>query len=710
DVTVVKQQQEALRQQNEEMAAMTEELTAQNEEFRANQEELRAQQEEMQHKARLLEAQGRQLEQARLEAEAKADELQRANRYKSQFLANMSHELRTPLNSILILARSLAENESGNLSPDQVESATVISDSGSHLLTLINDILDLSKIEAGRFELRDEEFLLDEVLTYLQRAFNPMAEKKGIAFTVSADPSVPDQVRGDRQRITQILTNLLSNAVKITDAGEVKLSARTEGDDLCFSVSDTGIGIPQDKLEVIFGAFQQVDGSASRKYGGSGLGLAITRRLLELMGGSIRVESTPGRGSTFSVCWPLNQPPRPVAAVPKPAPSRPNASAPAASPAAPPGAPIMVVEDDVQLVSILERLIDTLGFKVVAADSGEKALEQIAQARPAGVLLDLGLPGMQGMEVLRRLKADPESAGIPVFIMSGAEDTGEAKTLGALGYLRKPVTRDSIASAIRTMLENAPTPRRRTVLAVEDNEVDAGGLRALFRADPIDLVAIASGHEALQWLQREHADAVILDLILPDISGFDWLNQLAGESSHPPVIVFSAREVTEEELFQLRQHAEAVVIKGKSNERLREEVLLALKTEHVEARAPVGPASKGQRLLLVDDDVRNLFALAKVLRSKGYPVEMAPSGAKALQLLEQQNFAAILTDIMMPEMDGYSLIRRIRELGYKDLPIIAVTAKAMPGDVDLCLEAGANDYVTKPVDINLLLGVIARWL
>jgi len=712
DVTEVKQQQEALRQNNEEMKAMTEELKAQNEEFRANQEELRAQQEEMQHKNQLLETQRRELEQARQEAEAKARELGLANQYKSDFLANMSHELRTPLNSILILAKNLSENEDSNLTEDQVESAAVISESGTHLLTLINDILDLSKIEAGRFELFSEDFPLDEVMAYLRRTFMPLAERKNIGFDIEVDTTAPEAIHGDRQRITQVLTNLLSNAIKFTDSGHVKTAVRGEADHLRFDITDTGIGIPDDKLESIFGVFQQVDGGTSRKYGGSGLGLAISKRLTELMGGSIGVISAPGRGSTFTVKIPLalaaEQIVKPAKVIEK--------SKPVIDVARRSGAPVLVVEDDNRLVSILQRLIDTLGFPVATVESGEKALEFIGHTRPAGLLLDLGLPGMHGMEVLRKLKAEPSTADIPVFIMSGAQDTGEAKTLGALGFLKKPVTKDSIAAAIRTMLEQAAASSpQRTVLMIEDNAADILALQTLFRHDGVEIEAVQTGKEALEWLTHNQADAIILDLQLPDISGFDWLQQLGG-IAHPPIVVYSARELTSEELFQLRRHADAVVTKGNNNERLHQEVLRLLSLPSLLAQpyaapSPIPPISgDSRRLLLVDDDVRNLFALAKVLRQKGFKVDVVPSGAKALELLQQQSFDAVLCDIMMPEMDGYALMGRIRALGYGDLPLIAVTAKAMPGDVELCMQAGANDYIPKPVDINKLLEVLSRWL
>ena len=718
---------EEMKSLNEELRSQAEEMKAQNEELRASQEELRAQQEEIAHKNQVLETQSRELEGARREAESKASELQRASQYKSEFLANMSHELRTPLNSILILAQDLAANAEGNLLPDQAESASVIHESGNQLLTLINDILDLSKIEANRLEVLREDLPLDEVLSYLRRVFAPLAEKKGIAFRVEIDPAVPETLHGDRQRLTQVLTNLLSNAVKFTESGQVDLRVK-QGDGLIiFDVCDTGIGIPADKIEHVFGVFQQLDGTTSRKYGGSGLGLAITRRLVELMGGKIIVSSTPGEGSCFSVQLPERASDAagrsakpPVKSESKPTP-KPRDEAPAATVdknTLSAGGSILVVEDDKRLTSILQRLIDTLGFSVSCVDSGEAAWQFLSTQRPAGILLDLGLPGMSGMEVLRRLKADPSRASIPVFIMSGASDTGEAATLGAVGFLKKPVTRDVISSALQTMCRLSASLTRQQVLLVEDDTTTVMALKKLFQNDALDLLPCASGGEALARLQNNTCAAVILDLGLADMSGLEWLERLAREGvQHPPVVVYSARDLDKDELLALRAYTDVVVTKGShASERLREEVLLALNAPSSPAvpAVPVTPRLGGQKpchLLLVDDDVRNLFALSKALRAKGnLQVTVAETGARALALLREGHFDAVLTDIMMPEMDGYELTRQIRALGYQDLPIIAVTAKAMQGDSELCLQVGANAYVAKPVDVDHLMEVLQQWL
>jgi CheY-like chemotaxis protein/signal transduction histidine kinase len=702
---------------SDEMRGQSEELKVQNSELLATQEELRVQREELEQKNRSLEAQGRQLELGRSEAEARARELAQANSYKSQFLANMSHELRTPLNSILILARHLAENAAGHLDSDEVESAGVIHESGNQLLSLINDILDLSKIEAGKIETLLEDFPVSEMLLYLHRLFEPLAAKKSIALSIDADAAATLMIHSDRRLLTQVLTNLLSNAIKFTDRGSVCLSVRTEDQGLRFDVTDSGIGIPADQVGRLFNAFQQLDAETTRKYGGSGLGLAISRKLVGLLGGEIEVDSALGRGSRFSVRLPgvAAGAGAPTASVPSPAST--------AATVAGRGTLILVVEDDGRLVPIVTRLIETLGYAVLAVDSGEKALELIGAERPAGVLLDLGLPGISGFEVLRRMKADPASADIPVYIISGTPDNGEAKALGAVGYIRKPITRNAVLAAIRDMLDRsprvaagAPPTGRPQVLLVEDDEASSLAVRVLFKDTDIEFSQQRNGSAALAALRSTRFDAVILDLTLPDMSGFEWLDRAAVEMPQPPpVVVYSARDLDDAELLRLHTHADAVISKGRLNgqasARLREEVLLAITRQAREkGDAPAAAGARHGALLVVDDDVRNQAALSKALRSRGYAVSVAGSGAQALDMLVAGNFAAVLTDIMMPEMDGYELIRRMRAGTAGQIPIIAVTAKAMPGDIELCLAAGATDYLAKPVDIDHLLALLEKWL
>ncbi|MDP1773351.1 MAG: response regulator [Methylobacter sp.] len=706
---IMLEQQQSLLQSNAEMQAITEELRSQseemksqNEELKSSQEELRAQQEETSLKNQLLEKQSKQLQDVVTDVKAKAEELQQANQYKSEFLANMSHELRTPLNSILILSKSLAENDEHNLSADQIESASVISESGIQLLTLINDILDLSKIEAGKLELMKESFSLNEMTAYIRRVFLPQAEIKNLSFTIDIAANLPEHIYTDRQRLTQVLSNLLTNAIKFTEVGSVKVLISQIDDDLQIEVVDTGIGIPPDKLEHIFGAFQQLDGSTSRKYGGSGLGLAISRNLAHLLGGKITVISTIGKGSQFILR---------LSKLFTPSENQAEAHLPIATPSAVAavtttgGGSILLVEDDTRLLAILGRMIAALGFTPIAVESAEQALSTLAETQLTGAFIDLGLPKMSGMELLRQMKANEATAKIPVFIMSGAVDTGEAKSLGALGFLEKPVTRDIIIDALKTMVQVTHDLAVPQILLIEDNPVDRKFVENLLKDTTLDIVAAETGGEALQLLQTHRFAVVILDLQLPDMSGFDWLKQAQHHLNPPPIIIYSARELTENEVFELKGVTESIVTKDALSDRLREEVLYALRYTDSPA-STCSEQTMGKKLLLVDDDARNLYALTKVLKSKGFVVEVAPDSIKALELLGQTTFDVLLTDIMMPQVDGYELIRRVRALNYDKLQIIAITAKAMQGDDALCLQAGANAYLAKPVDVNALIELI----
>ena len=717
------EQQELLQQSNSELQAFTEELRgqseemrSQNEELRSSQEELRAQQEETLLKNQLLETQSKQLEEFIAESKAKAEELKRSNQYKSEFLANMSHELRTPLNSILILSKNLAENDEHNLNDDQIESASVISESGTQLLTLINDILDLSKIEAGKLELSKETFPLTDMMTYLRRVFLPQSEKKHLQFEIEIAHDVPESIYTDKQRLTQILTNLLTNAIKFTDLGTVKVIFNKLNDNLRITVVDSGIGIPAEKLDHIFGAFQQLDGSTSRKYGGSGLGLAISRNLANLLDGEISVTSQIGVGSQFVVDLKnifsnissresnhhhVVAPPEPILIKLKEDISE-NKN-------------ILLVEDDLRLLAILGRMITALGFSVISVDSAEKALIELDKQPIMGVFLDLGLPKMSGMELLRQIKENLQLAQMPVFIMSGSSDTGQAKTLGALGFLKKPVTRDTIVESLKIMTQHSHaavlpvivsenvSKEFSQILLIEDNAVDRKNVADLLKDVPVKITAVETGGEALKFLQSQHIDMVILDLKLPDMSGFDWIGQAKQFLNPLPVIVYSARELTENEVFELKGVTESIVTKNALNSRLREEVLYLLNHLPSTVIQPVTELLTGKKILLVDDDARNLFALTKVLKAKGFKIDVAPDALKALELIEHTTFDIVLTDIMMPDIDGYELIRRVRALGYDKLPIIAITAKAMKGDDSLCLDAGANGYLSKPVDVPALI-------
>jgi len=692
------------RMQADELRIQTEELQASEDELRVQREELQAANDALEQKTGILERQAVELQAASADAGKRAAEIASASQYKSQFLANMSHELRTPLNSILILAKTLAEDDNANLSGDQIESARMIGEGGQHLLGLINDILDLSKIEAGKLDLDAEDFRLDEVLGYVKRVSMPEAARKGIELVMDVASGAPAVIRADRQRFSQVLINLVGNAVKFTDHGEVRLTAESaDGSDLRVTVKDTGIGIAADRIDAIFGAFRQGDGATSRRYGGTGLGLAISKSLVELMGGTITVSSTPGSGSAFCIALPM------VAA-----PSLAESEG-ADRRSDPAGIPVLVVEPDRALAAIFDRLIGSLGYAVIGADSGEAAIAAMARHQPAAILLDLDLPDIPGLDVLRRLKADPAGAAIPMYVIaSDADRWGAAKTLGAMGRISKPVTRDEIVAALAAMTGfRATDPERRRVLVVEDNAIDARALQTMFRHDAVDLVVARTGDEAMHRLADGRFDAIVLDLMLPDTSGFALLERICAEPErHPPVVVYSACDLTQDDVCRLRGFAESIVVKGRANSRLREEVLQAVDSPR-DSDAAAGEAGEsrlaGRRLLVVDDDVRNLVALSKMLRLKEFDVEVASDGGKALELMENGRFDAVLTDLMMPGMDGCELIRRIRA-GFGSLPIIAVTAKAMKGDADLCLQAGADDYLSKPIDVGRLLGMLERWL
>jgi CheY-like chemotaxis protein len=724
-LTESRQQAEMLGRQKVDLQALGDELRGQSEELKVQNTALLASQDELARQNSRLEAQGSALDLGRREAEARTRELSEANRYKSQFLANMSHELRTPLNSILILARHLADNRSGHLDDDEIDSASIIHESGEQLLSLINGILDLSKIEAGKVEVLVEHFAVADLLRYLRRLFEPLAAKKSIDFAIDADAAAGLMIASDRRLLLQILTNLLSNAVKFTEQGTVRLSICADGKGLRFDIVDSGIGIATAEIGRIFKAFEQVDAGTARRYGGTGLGLAISARLVELLGGQIAVDSTLGRGSRFSVHLPEVV----CGALPAVTGSLPDVP-PSAVAAGERGTLILVVEDDGRLVAIVTRLIEALGYAVLAVNDGERALELIASEAPAGVLLDLGLPGISGFEVLRRIKAQPATAGIPVYIVSGAADSGEATALGAAGYLRKPITRAAVLAAIRDMLGHpsplaaqtppllpAPAAAVPQVLLIEDDEASAQAVRVLFKETAIEFRRVRTGREGLAALAGGAFDALVLDLTLPDMSGFDCLERIAAERpAPPPVVVYSARDLDDGELLRLHAHADAVISKGRLNgetsSRLREEVLLAVARARAgdeRSQAPPAGGSPRGTLLIVDDDVRNQSALSKALRGRGFAVSVAANGAQALALLAAGRFAAVLSDIMMPEMDGYELIRRMRR-NSDTLPIIAVTARAMPGDIELCLAAGASDYLAKPVAIDRLLEVLEKWL
>jgi CheY-like chemotaxis protein len=747
------EQASRLQTQQEELRVTNEELEEQARALRESQERLEAQQSELEEANAQLEQQTSELEHqksALTQSEAslaqKAEELERANRYKSEFLANMSHELRTPLNSSLILARMLADNAKGNLSADQVKAAETIHSAGNDLLALINDILDLSKIESGRVELRVEAVDLRTLFDRVRVTFGPMAADKQIALELEVAPGTPAQIRTDGQRLEQVLRNLVSNALKFTETGRVRLTATPSGAELVeFAVTDTGIGIPPDKLHVIFEAFRQADGTTSRKFGGTGLGLSISRELATLLGGEIRVASTPGQGSTFTVTVAANldsrtrarrgashepaasptaprpQPPAPLAAAAAPASEAAQVTPHGAEPGG--GRTILVVEDDVTFAGIVRDTARDLGFDALVATTAQTMWDLLARHTPEGIVLDIGLPDASGLTVLEQLKRDPRTRHIPVHVCSAHDFAHAALERGAVGYAVKPVRREDLQDALERIDRKAHQAEHH-VLLVEDDPRQQEALTQLLEGDGVSITAVATAGEALAELRARTFDVVVSDLGLPDISGMQLLEQMAADEnlSFPPVIVYTGRDLTPDEEQHLRRYSRSIIIKGaKSPDRLLDEVTLFM--HHVEAQLPPERRQmlqaararderlEGRRVLLVEDDVRNIFALTSVLEPAGLRVEIARNGREALEALERGRFDLVLMDVMMPEMDGLTATREIRRRpGLAKLPVIAITAKAMEHDRRACLDAGANDYIAKPIDVEKLLSLMRVWL
>uniref|UniRef100_I2Q5B1 histidine kinase n=1 Tax=Desulfovibrio sp. U5L TaxID=596152 RepID=I2Q5B1_9BACT len=746
----------SLKKQQEELRASNEELEEHAQTLRRSEEELRLQQEELQSLNEELEEKNGALEKARRDVERKAADLETASRYKSEFLANMSHELRTPLNSLLLLARNLRDNGSGRLDPDEVEAAGIIYKNGNDLLMLINDILDLSKVEAGKLSLHLESVPLADVAGSILVDFGHVAEGKGISLRHEIEEGLPQAIRTDRRRLEQILRNLVSNAMKFTEKGGVvlrlHLPAMADGQPhpgggagpvVAFSVIDTGIGIAADKQQAIFEAFQQVDGTSSRRYGGTGLGLSITRELARLLGGRVTVESRPGRGSTFTFLVPIE-----AAAAGNPAWTRPEprqetpctvsegtAEAPLPVPFIPDDRDlvrdgdrvILIIEDDPDFAAILRDLARGKGFRAVAAATGEEGLSLAERLCPLGVVLDLRLPGISGWTVLGALKRNHATRHIPVHIVSvhdAPRDAVNSQIMGAVGFLNKPVDGEELELAF----EKIAAMNEKTVkdlLLVEDDPDLRRGIRRLVADLDVNVTEAGSGAKALDALAGRSFDCMILDLGLSDMCGFELLQRLEKdrEVPVPPVIVYTGRDLTREEEMELYRHADSIIIKGaRSEERLLDEVTLFLHRMVGTLSEPKqrmlldlhnrDAVLEGKKVLVVDDDMRNLFALSKVLTEKGLRVLKADDGAKALEILrDEPDVDAVLMDIMMPGLDGYEALRRIREESrFADLPLIALTAKAMKEDRGKCLAAGANDYLAKPVDVDKLLSMLRVWL
>jgi CheY-like chemotaxis protein/CHASE3 domain sensor protein len=743
-------QQEELRTANEELEEQSRALEESQSTLENQQAELEQTNDQLAEQALNLDLKNTALNEAQGQLRQRALELERASRYKSEFLANMSHELRTPLNSSLILARLLSDNATGNLNEEQVRFAQTIYSAGNDLLLLINDILDISKVEAGKLELVPEELPVRRVADALARTFEPLARQKALGFSITVAPTVPATIHTDRQRLEQVLKNLLSNAVKFTESGSVALavSATAEGW-IQFAVRDSGIGIAPDQQERVFDAFHQADGTTSRRFGGTGLGLSISRDLTALLGGTLALESSPGQGSTFTLSLPKSGA---VAATP-PAPPAPRAPAPGSAAAAAParaeaGVPaepadgpapafpddrarpragqrtVLAIEDDPDFARILYDLAHDLDYRCLVALTATEGLELAASQAPDAILLDMRLPDRSGLSVLQLLKESPDTRHIPVHVVSSMDNGGEALHLGAIGYALKPASREQLEEVFRKLQEKS-AQKIKHVLLVEDDERQRDSVVRLIADADVEIAAVGSGGEALALLRTRIFDCMIIDLKLPDMQGRTLLERMSAEElcSFPPVIVYTGRNLTRDEEAELLKYSRSIIIKGaRSPERLLDEVTLflhkvesQLSSERQNMLRTVRGRDRvfeGRTILLVDDDVRNVFALTSALEQRGAKVEVGRNGLEALARLDAvPGIDLVLMDVMMPVMDGLEATRRIRtDARFERLPIIAITAKAMKDDQEQCLAAGANDYLAKPIDLTRLYSLLRVWM
>jgi CheY-like chemotaxis protein/signal transduction histidine kinase len=756
---------EELQVQQEELRTANEELEEQSRILKESQAHLETQQAELEQTNEQLAEQGKaladqrdaldrnneELNIAQVELEARAEELQRSSKYKSEFLANMSHELRTPLNSSLILAKLLAENPQDNLTEEQVKFAESIYSAGNDLLNLINDILDISKVEAGKLDMRPENSSVSRLVDGLRMTFEPLAADKKLSFSVEVQAGTPVSLYTDRQRLEQILKNLLSNAIKFTEAGAVSLTvSRQPGEGVAFTVRDSGIGIAEEQQESIFEAFRQADGTTNRRYGGTGLGLSISRDLARLLGGSISVTSAPGQGSIFTLVVPeeyVEQEPSQyvvapvITAQPVQAPPRIAAPVPAAPKAEPPAqviprfaddrekAPfsqrcILVIEDEVRFAHILYDLAHELGYSCLVAHAADEGFDLASTFIPDAILLDMRLPDHSGLTVLQRLKELPSTRHIPVHVISVEDRQEAALQMGAIGYAVKPTTREELKDVF-ARLEAKLTQKVKRILLVEDDALQRDSIARLIGDDDVEITAVGFAQDALELLRDNAYDCMIIDLKLPDMLGNELLKRMSTDEicAFPPVIVYTGRNLTRDEEAELLRYSRTIIIKGaRSPERLLDEVTLFLhkvesqlsneRQKMLKTARSRDRVFEGRRILVVDDDVRNIFALTSALEHKGAIVEVGRNGLEAIEKLNTvDDIDLVLMDVMMPEMDGYEATIEIRKNPrWRKLPIIAVTAKAMKDDQERCLQAGSNDYLAKPIDLDRLFSLIRVWL
>ncbi|TBW28674.1 HAMP domain-containing protein [Gramella sp. KN1008] len=746
----------------EESQRQSEELLKQQEKLKIQSKELQMANDDLESKTKDLEMQKEDLQSSRVEVERKAKELELASKYKSEFLANMSHELRTPLNSLLILSKDLSDNRKGNLFKDQQKSASIIYEGGLSLLNLINDILDLSKVEAGKLQIHPEEVPIESIINNLQNQFEPLAKSKKLKFAIRTKSNAPENIITDGQRLEQIVKNLISNAIKFTEKGSVNVSIGKPDESVSFreitlsrsevleiSVQDTGIGIPEAKRMMIFEAFQQAEGGISRQYGGTGLGLTISRELSRLLGGEIHIESAEGEGSVFKVYIPTDLTSAPITekddaissyqrAKYEKSQHNGNRELPEPKSADIPESYIpddrenmkisdyslLVIDEDKFLAQTVRKLAKDYGFKLLFARDGKEGMKLAAQFQPNGILMNDQLSDMKGSIVLDHLKFNLQTRHIPVYLMAAEDLSREALGKGAIGFGSKPVSSKKVEAVIQKM-QDLYDSEVREVLVIEDDKATLKAIKSILENKEIKISTATTGKDALRKLRSKRFDCMILDLKLPDISGIEVLKRLkAGEKANDvPVVVYTGKELTKKEVKELYQFTDSILVKGASSpEFLLEEVSLFIHFE--ESKFSPGQKKimadlhdpkhvlKGKKVLLVDDDKRNSYALSKTLKDSGMKVVIADNGKIAIDKLEEEkDIDIVLMDVMMPVMNGYEATTTIRENpAYRDLPIISLTAKAMPEDKAKSLEAGANDYLTKPVNIDKLLSMMRLWL
>ena len=752
-------QSEELMAQHSELEHMNAELEAQAEELQASEEELKVQQEELleinstlEERTSLLEDRTHLVQEKNVEIQSKMEELALSTKYKSEFLANMSHELRTPLNSILLLSRLMSENNEKNLTVEQVQYANVIQSSGNGLLELIDEILDLSKIEAGKMSVEYLPVSIESIVEECRQLFDPVAKQKNIEWKVIVKENTLSMIETDKMRVTQIIKNLLSNSFKFTQEGFIHLIIGIPADKssfISFTVKDSGIGIASDKQQLIFEAFQQEDGSTRRKYGGTGLGLSISRELAKLLGGEITLSSKIGEGSEFTLYVPIS---KEVALL-----SNDIIQVPAIDKKSDDNAEvekvsnnylqytttdipeeieddrnsinendrvILIIEDDTAFAKALLDYTRQKGYKGLVAVRGDKGIEMANQYKLLGILLDIQLPVKNGWEVIDELKKNPKTRPVPVHIMSSFQLKKESLVKGAIDFINKPVAFEQL-NTIFEKIEYVLSKKEKKVLIVEDNYKHAKALAYFLSTYNVNTEIFQTVEESVNSLRRNDVDCVILDMGVPDLKAYDLLEtvkQSAGLEDIP-VIIFTGKSLSSREELKIRQYADAIVLKtAHSYQRILDEVSIFLHLVEdkkgakilsgIDKMGVLENVLKNKVVLLADDDVRNIFSMTKALEKYNMTVIPAMDGKEALQLLKDHpEVDIVLMDMMMPELDGYESIKSIRKKpATKKIPVIAVTAKAMTGDREKCIAAGASDYISKPVDVDQLVSLLRVWL